>query len=67
MSSLRLRRPITVGLKCVHKSDSKECEVTQIFIDAGGQAVIETIADDDGEICQDSLPVFLDRYRLKGA
>lgn len=62
MTNLKLKRPISVGDQSTHKRDNTDCEVTSIWINTQGQAVIESV-DEDGEISKDSVASFINNYR----
>lgn len=62
MTNLKLKRPIAVGDQSTHKKDNTDCEVTSIWINTQGQAVIESV-DEDGEISKDSVASFINNYR----
>lgn len=66
MTNLKLKRPIAVGDQSTHKKDNTNCEVTSIWINTQGQAVIDLAAIDDGEIVSHSLSEFINEYRFKG-
>ena len=67
MSKVELRRPISVGQQWSHKAENVLCEITAIWINCGGLAVIESMAlDDNAETCVDSVESFLDKYRFNG-
>ncbi|WP_286707966.1 hypothetical protein [Psychrobacter sp. UBA2514] len=62
MTNLKLKRPILIGDKSTHKKDNTECEITSIWINTQGQAVIESV-DDRGELSTDSVSSFINNYR----
>ena len=62
MPVTKLKRPIAVGDKLTHKKDSTNCEVTSIWINTQGQAVIESV-DENNEVSTDSVASFINEYR----
>lgn len=62
MTNLKLKRPIAVGDKSTHKKDNTDCEVTSIWINTQGQAVIESV-DENNEVSTDSVASFINEYR----
>lgn len=67
MSEIQLRRPISVGEQWAHKDENVLCEITSIWINTLGHAVIESMAlDDNSEMCADSVSDFIKNYRFKG-
>ncbi len=62
MTNLKLKRPIKVGDQSTHKKDNTDCEVTSIWINTQGQAVIESV-DENNELSTDSVSSFIDNYR----
>ncbi len=62
MTNLKLKRPIAVGDKSTHKRDNTNCEVTSIWINTQGQAVIESV-DENNEVSTDSVASFINEYR----
>jgi len=65
MTNLKLKRPISVGDQSTHKKDNTDCEVTSIWINTRGQAVIESV-DANNELSTDSVASFINEYRFKG-
>mgnify|MGYP001212870296 CR=1 FL=1 len=61
----KLKRPIVVGDKSKHKKDNTNCEVTSIWINTQGQAVIESV-DECGEVKTESVSSFINDYRIGG-
>lgn len=62
MTNLKLKRPIAVGDQSTHKKDNTDCEVTSIWINTAGQAVIESV-DANNEVSTDSVASFINNYR----
>lgn len=62
MTNLKLKRPIAVGDQSTHKKDNTDCEVTSIWINTQGQAVIESV-DSNNEVSTDSVASFINNYR----
>lgn len=62
MTNLKLKRPISVGTQWTHKKQGMLCEVTSIWINTQGQAVIESV-DECGELSRDSVSSFINNYR----
>lgn len=62
MTNFKLKRPISVGDKSTHKKDNTDCEVTSIWINTAGQAVIESV-DSNNEVSTDSVASFINNYR----
>lgn len=62
MTNLKLKRPIAVGDQSTHKKDNTDCEVTSIWINTAGQAVIESV-DEDGQLSTDNVASFINNYR----
>lgn len=62
MTNLKLKRTIAVGDKSKHKKDNTDCEVTSIWINTQGQAVIESV-DENNELSRDSVSSFINNYR----
>lgn len=62
MTNLKLKRPIAVGDQSTHKKDNTDCEVTSIWINTSGQAVIESV-DANNEVSTDSVASFINNYR----
>lgn len=62
VANIKLKRPIAVGDQSTHKKDNTDCEVTSIWINTQGQAVIESV-DENNELSTDSVSSFINNYR----
>ena len=62
MSDIKLKRPIKVGAQWTHKKQGMVCEILEIWINTQGQAVIESV-DENNELSTDSVSSFINDYR----
>lgn len=65
MSEIKLKIPISIGQQWSHKAENALCEITDIWINCGGLAVIESV-DENNELSIDSVSSFVNEYRFKG-